>query len=165
VATPPPFSPLPPLFVRLLFAISVLSCADTFQPRVGFKFTILSNDFNAAGQRESFLADHAWKLMWGLPAAMTDSHYCQQFGIQESLSLCLDAGWRGMCGPGSALYRQSRSDDFSYSFVIGLLILNETPKSARTNLRKVAKRDLNSLAFQRLFNCAPDFVLPPPGVG
>jgi len=34
---------------------------------------------------ESFLADHAWKLMWGLPAAMTEFSltYRQQFGIQE----------------------------------------------------------------------------------
>jgi hypothetical protein len=49
-----------------------------FHARTGFsralvsKFTILSIDFNDAGQRESFLADYAGKLVWGLPAAMTE---------------------------------------------------------------------------------------------
>jgi hypothetical protein len=49
------------------------------------KFTILSIDFNGAVQRECFLAAYAWKLMWGLPAAMTEFslNLTVKFGIQE----------------------------------------------------------------------------------
>jgi hypothetical protein len=49
VATPPPLSLPPSLFVRLLFAISALLCAAIFRRAFVPGFTILSIDFNYAG--------------------------------------------------------------------------------------------------------------------
>src|SRR6266404_1932094 len=73
VATPPPLSPLPPLFVRLLFAILFLFMRSRFTASSYFRF--LSVDFKYAGQRE-VPRGVLEKLVWGLLAALI-SRSCQ----------------------------------------------------------------------------------------
>jgi len=110
------------------------------------KFTILSIDFNGAVQRECFLAAYAWKLMWGLPAAMTEFslNLTVKFGIQEIVVALFG------CRLGRyvwSTFSQGRTNYLLLSSVsrylfIGLLILNETRKSARMNLPKLVNRAL-----------------------
>jgi len=84
--------------------------------------------------------------MWGLPAAMTEFslNLTVKFGIQEIIVALFG------CRLGRyvwSTFSQGRTNYLllssvsRYSF-IGLLILNETRKSARTNLPKLVNRAL-----------------------
>jgi len=107
---------------------------------------ILSIDFNGAGQMECFLAAYAWKLMWGLPATMTE------FSLTWPSTVRIQEIVVALFGCRLGRYVWSRVSSLlsvkvgritcCYSSVsrylfIGLLILNETRKSARTNLPKL----------------------------
>src|SRR5437588_765337 len=69
VAMPPPLSPFPPLFVLLLFAISVLSCAAVAPRFIGSLWCQLISNTPVKGKVS---ARCVRKLVWGLPAAMID---------------------------------------------------------------------------------------------
>lgn len=115
--------------------------------RLVSKFTILSIDFNDAGQRESFLADYAGKLVWGLPAAMTEFSLTLPSTVRDPRDRCrfvwMPAGAVCVVQGRFFTFSQGRTNYLLLLFrlrylFIGLLILNETRKSARTNLPKQA---------------------------
>jgi len=56
-------------------------------------------------KRESFLADHAWKLMWGLPAAIPEFSltFPLEFGIQKFTVAGFGCRLGRYVGPGSDL--------------------------------------------------------------
>src|SRR5215813_14359418 len=69
VATPPPLSPLPLLLVRLLFAISLLSCAASAARLWLFVRVLIIQRYLS----KEVLCGVFRRLMWGPPAASTNS--------------------------------------------------------------------------------------------
>src|SRR5881628_2650027 len=77
VATPPPSSPS--LFVRLLFAISILPAQPGIGRAAQLDFRILSIDFNDAGQREKFSSRFGLEARVGASCAFSELNQpCRQ---------------------------------------------------------------------------------------